>query len=124
MGIKFDDLNREGAQLASDAVIVNGTALTPQFIKIAVTTSGEIVPAVATKKIRVLQYNFMAAATCNVKWVSAGTDISGNSFLIPNVGKVCGFSPVGWLETNAGQALNINLSAAASLGGELVYITV
>lgn len=116
------------AKLATDKIQDGLTALTPKFAKIAASGSGNntIVAAVTSKKIRVLAYNFMSEGTVNAKFQSAagGTDLTGLSYLIANTGKVAPFNPVGWFETVAGELLNLNLSAAVAVGGELVYVEV
>lgn len=94
-----------------------------RFAVITVSGNGnnEVVAAVAGKIIRVMGYNYMANGTVNAKWRSANTDISGLGYLLANIGKVVPFSPAGWLETAAGEALNLNLSAGIPVGGELTY---
>lgn len=105
-----------------------GTLLTPKFIKIA--TSGgsgdeTIVSAVGGKKIRVLAYVFSVSTGVNVKWKSsAATDISGLFYVSQTGGFVSGYCPVGHMETVAGQALILNLSASATVGGHLTYVEV
>jgi hypothetical protein len=108
-------------------VSIGGVSLSVQFAAIQTSASGAtpIVAAVTGSKIRVLAYNYMAAGTVNVKWQSAATDKTGLAYLIANTGKVVPFLPVGWCETNASEALNINLSAGGRrVGGELVYCVV
>jgi hypothetical protein len=102
------------------------TALTPKFAVIAASSSGAnaIVTAVTGKKIRVLAYNFMASGAVNAKWQSASTDKSGLKYLAANTGIVAGYNKVGWLETASDEALNLNLSGAVAVGGELVYVEV
>jgi len=50
------------------------------------------------------------------------TDISGFAYLTEaGKGKVVSGLSEGWLETAIGEALNLWLSAAIAVGGELVY---
>ena len=102
------------------------TPLVEQFAAIAVSSSGanQIVAASAGNKIRVVAYNYMANGTVNVKWQSAANDKTGLAYLVVNTGKVVPFCPVGWFETNSGEALNLNLSGAVAVGGEVVYVLV
>lgn len=113
-------------QPAIGAVYQGTSVITPKFGVIACASSGDnaIVAAVAGKRILVLQYNYMANGTVNAKWRSATTDISGLAYLIANTGKVVPYSPTGWVKTATGEALNLNLSAAQAVGGELVYAEV
>jgi hypothetical protein len=117
------------AVLATDA-IVNGTAqLTPKFAVIAASTSGNntLVAAVASKKIRVLAYNIIGNGAVNAKFQTGagGTDLTGLKYIAAAGGGICApFNPVGWFETASGALLNLNLSGAIAVGGELVYVEV
>lgn len=115
-----------GAAPMTDAVMNGTTALTPKYAVISESSSGdnEVVAAVASKKIRVLAYVLMANAAVNAKWRSASTDTSGLLYCGANGGAVAPFNPVGWLETAAGEPLNINLSGAVAVGGHVTYIEV
>ena len=108
-------------------IAADNELLAPHFGIIAESSSGdnEVVAAQAGYKIRVLAYNFTSNGAVNAKWRSATTDISGRSFMdAAGKGKVAPFNPVGWVETAAGEALNLNLSAAIAVEGELVYVLV
>lgn len=109
--------------------IFNGTtALTPKFATIVASASGAttIVAAVTSKKIRVIAMQLVANAAVNVKWQShvTPTDKTGLAYLAANGGYVLPYNPVGWFETIAGEALDINLSGAVAVGGSLTYIEV
>jgi hypothetical protein len=112
--------------IASDAIAVGANQLPPKFAPIVANASGAtlVVAAVALKKLRVLGYNVIANGAVNVKFQSAGNDKTGLKYLAANGGIAPSFNPAGWFETNAGEALNINLSGAVAVGGELVYIEV
>ena len=121
-----------GVALASD-VLVKGTlaggdltALTPKFMKISLSATGTVVAAVASKKIRVLGWTLIANGTVNAKWQShvTPTDLTGLHYFVANGGISVPFSPVGHFETVAGEALDLNLSAAVAVGGSLVYVEV
>jgi hypothetical protein len=105
---------------------VGYSRLASSFQKVVASTANatEIVAAVTGKKIRVLACSFMANGTVNVKWQSASTDLTGLAYLVANTGKVLPYSPGGWFETAVGEALNIHLSGAVAVGGELVYVLV
>lgn len=103
-----------------------------KFAKIDASASGDnaIVAAVAGKRIRVIGYTIIAGAAVTAKWRSATTDISGGMALAANGGaapSVSVLSPGGMfgvLQTEPGEALNLNLSDAVAVGGHLVYIEV
>jgi len=103
----------------------------PQYIKYAAidaATSGDntLVAAVEGKKIRVLDYVFIAAGTVNVRFESgaSGTALTGQMNFIANTGVAPGFTPIGHFETAAGALLNLELSGAVSVDGHLAYIEV
>ena len=107
--------------------IYSGTvALTPKFAPIDVASAGDntIVSGVTGKKIRVLQYAFICAGAVTVTFKSGTTPISGDMSFASNGGISTPFSPVGIIETAAGEDLVLNLSAAASVSGHLVYVEV
>jgi hypothetical protein len=109
------------------STIYNGTtALTPKFAKIQASSSGDnaVVALVSGKKIRVLRWGLTSNGAVNVKWRSNTTDVTGPRYLTQFASAGGSYCPVGIFETAAGEALNINLSAAVAVGGELVYVEV
>lgn len=74
------------------------------------------------RKIRVVSYVIVANAAVNVKFQShTAGDLTGLLYNAANGGVAAPFSPVGWFETVAGEALDINLSGAVAVGGHLTY---
>jgi hypothetical protein len=105
------------------------TALTVKYAAIAASSSGNntIVAAVTSKKIRVLAYNLMGNGAVNAKWQSGagGTDLTGLKYIAAAGGGICApYNKDGWFETASGALLNLNLSGAVAVGGELTYIEV
>ena len=96
-----------------------------KFAPIAATASGdnEIVAAVSGKKIRVISFFMISDTAATVKFRSATTDISGGLPVSAN-GGVSADSSNGLMETVAGAALNLNLSAVINVGGALSYVEV
>lgn len=99
-------------------------------VKVAVVTASasgatQIVAAVTGKKIRVLGIAYSVNAAVNVKWQSATTDKTG---LFYHGGAGHGIvmeAAQGFLfETDSAAALNINLSGAVAVGGQLRYVEV
>lgn len=117
------------AKLATDTIQNGTTALTPKFVAIAASSSGNntLLAAVSSKKIRVLAYNLMGAGAVNAKFQSgaSGTDLTGLKYIAAAGGGICApFNPVGWFETASNTLLNLNLSGAVAVGGEIVYVEV
>lgn len=115
-------------EIESSSMRGAGLALTPKFAIIDAATSGDntLVAAVASKKIRVLSLFLIAAGTVNARFESGtgGTALSGQMNLVANAGFVLPFNPVGWFETAVNTLLNLELSAAISVDGGLVYVEV
>lgn len=83
----------------------------------------QLVALVAAKQIVVCALTFVANGAVNVKFQShtTPTDLTGLFYVAANGGLVLPFNANGWFRTIAGQALDINLSAAVAVGGVLVY---
>lgn len=73
-------------------------------------------------RIRVLSCNFVALLAVTVKFQSATTDITGSYSAGATGGLVMQDNAHGWFQTNANEALNINLGIATTVGGVLTWI--
>ena len=117
-----------GAALQTDVILSDTTALTPKFAVIDAASSGDntLVALVSSKKIRVLSLFMVSAGTVNARFESGagGTALSGQMNLVANSGFTLPFNPVGWFESGSGVLLNLELSAAISVDGCLVYVEV
>lgn len=110
----------------TSTIYQNGTGRTPVFAIIDAATSGDntlVAAQGAGNKIRVYAAFLVAAGTVNVRFESgaAGTALTGQMNLVANTGFVLPFNPLGWFETAANTLLNLELSAAISVDGCLVY---
>jgi hypothetical protein len=115
------------AENFSDSVRQNSTARTPVFAVIDAATSGDntIVAALgASTKIRVLQVCLVAAGSLTARFESgaSGTALTGQMSLIAGTPLVTPYCPLGLFETAANTLLNLELSAATSVDGWIVYI--
>jgi len=95
---------------------INASATGDTAMVAAVTTPGN-------KKIRVKRLVLSALAANNVKIRSGTTDITGLIYLsATSTVPIVANGDRDWLfETAAGQALNVNLSAATAVGGWVEY---
>jgi len=114
---------------AETSTVFNGTtAITPQFATIVASASGAttIVSATAGKRIRVLRWSLSANGAVNAKWQShvTPTDLTGLHYMTQFSTAGGSYCPVGLFQTVSGEALDINLSGAIAVGGELTYILV
>lgn len=123
--IANDSTGRVNASSETSTIYNGTTAVTPVFGVIDVASSGDntIVNADATKKIRVFSLVLVASAAVTVRFESAagGTALTGQMQLAANAGFVLPFNPLGWFETAANQLLNLELSGAISVDGNLTY---
>ena len=92
---------------------------------ITATASGNtaVVAAVSGEVIRVLSGVVTSDTDVNIKFQSNTTDISGLHYVSERGGFVLDYNPYGIIQTAAGEALNINLSAGSlNVGGEISYV--
>ena len=103
----------------SPLIVAHSTVL---YAPINATTSGDtqIVPAVSGKRIRVIAYAVIANATVSIKFRSGTSDITGSMRVVEGGGIAHAYDG-GLFQTAVGQALNINLSTNATVGGYVVY---
>lgn len=124
--------NQQTISVAPDtsvlAVGASGSTLTPKFRALSASTLGTntVVATVSAKKIRVVQWIATTKAAVDFKWQShGGTDLTGLFYGSGAGGGAGGaYNPLGHFETAAGEALDINLSVATTVGGSLVYVEV
>lgn len=102
------------------------TPVTPQYAPISASASGvtTIVAAVAGKRIIVLRWSLSASGNVNVNLQSHTTTATATGLhYLTQYGSAGGaYCPAGIFATASGEALDINLSAAVAVGGELTYV--
>lgn len=113
----------EAPQVAS---LYNGTtAVTPQYAAITAGSSGAttIVAGVTGKRIYILRWSLSANGNVNVNWQSHATTstATGLHYLTQFASAGGAYCPAGIFATAVGEALDLNLSAAVAVGGELTY---
>ena len=99
-------------------------------VTITASASGNtaVVAAVSGKKIKVIAYELIASGDVNVKFQSAANEMDGSTlwYLTLNSGvtkpvTVINNQPIVYMQTNAGEALNVNLSTAQAVSGSVLY---
>lgn len=99
--------------------------ISPKFAPIALAASGDLVAAVAEKKILVTSLFLLAAADVTVKFQSDGAvDLTGAMPVGAKGGFVLPPSAHGHLRTAAGKKLNLVLGAGVAVAGALTYLEV
>lgn len=92
------------------------------FATPAVSGNTTVVAATPGYRIVVSQVCVITSASNNVKFQSNGaTDISALFPLAANGGFVLPYSDLGWMQTNIGESLTINMSAGNSTAVQVVY---
>ena len=97
---------------------------------IAATASGDtpVVAAVTGKMIRLLSFFFVSSAAVSITFrdgAGSPKDLTGPMPVAANGGVVSHVACQGYVgETGRGQALNINLSGVANVGGQVCYVEV
>lgn len=90
-----------------------------------VSGNNTIVAGVTGKQILLLAYNYVSNGAVNAHWRSNSTAITGPTYMDgASKGKVCPYNPKGWCKTAVGEALNLHLSAATAVGGEITYVEI
>ena len=124
--------NQQTISVATDTSAISlgatGSTAIPKFRALSASTLGTntVVATVSAKKIRVVQWIATTKAAVDFKWQShGGTDLTGLFYGSGAGGGAGGaYNPLGHFETTAGEALDINLSVATTVGGSLVYVEV
>lgn len=121
----------DGASVAASnetSTVYNGaTALTPKFAVVNLSSTGTVIAAVASKKIRVLAVQAVASAgVTSVTWKSGagGTALTGPQTWGAAGGTVLPYNPVGWFETASNTLLELSFTGTATLGGSITYVEV
>jgi hypothetical protein len=119
------------AKLATDAIMSGTTALTPKFKNVAVAasqTDSSVIASVASKKLRVLAAFVQCGATATDATFESDDAVTDTTVwkvtLGANGGAVLPFNPVGWFETDSGEALIVTTSAGSTVQIMVTYVEV
>jgi len=103
----------------------NGVSSNVKYANLTSSTDGTaIVAAVSGAKIRVVAVHAVAGGAVTLSLKSASTKITADKALAANGGMVLPMNEYGWCETVAGEALNIGLGGAVSVGIDVCYVLV
>jgi len=94
------------------------------FVNASALGSTAVIAAVTGRSIRIVAAAIITTLANEVKFLSAATAISATWPLGANGGLVLPYNDHGWVQTAAGEALNINLSVATATGVHVEYIVV
>jgi len=117
--------------MAHQIAVIFDTGNTPHavcYAPITASASGTttIVAASSGQQIYVLRWNITANGNVNVNLQSHTTtaNATGLHYLTQYASAGGGWCPGGIFATSPGEALDINLSAAVAVGGELTYVAI
>ncbi len=117
-----------GGAVSGSLVTIDGVAHTVKRLSTTVDASqsnASLVALVANKKIRVLQLHLDCAGTATVATLQTNsTAIAGPYNQAASEQTMLPYSPHGWFETNAGEALKITTGAGSTTSVLLAYIEV
>jgi hypothetical protein len=116
-----------GLAVQTDSVQVEGKGVPVKqaHINVATATNTQLVAAVAGKKIRVTAVTIICAGAQGVTFKTATTALGGEYSFATNGGMDVDRTPPNWfMETVAGEALNITTSQAVQTSGSINYIEV
>ena len=108
----------------------NTQAMVVKFAEIAAATNGtNVIVSTATGRIRVIRYGMVCGAATNVYWTSGGDDvIYGGSTSKMNFAANGGISepycPVGIMQTEPAESLELNMSSTGPCSGGITYVEV
>ena len=83
-----------------------------------------IVAAIASKRIRIIGLILVGSAAVTIRFRSGVTPISAGFPLAANGGMAPPVTAHGWAQTAINEALNLNLSGIANVGGQVLYCLV
>jgi hypothetical protein len=93
-------------------------------INVSAVANNLIVPAVAGKKIRLMNYKVSADGFVRMTWKSGTTAISGPGLDVGDCQPTCSESVLGVMETATNQPLNLALDSVVQVSGHVGYILV
>jgi len=92
-----------------------------RFRAVDLSASGDVIPAVAGVKLRVVSYTISVDAACTVQFQSDEVDNITGAFALAANQVVTVNSPLGAFETDTGDKLNVVITGAANVGITLAY---
>jgi hypothetical protein len=88
---------------------------------ITLTASGQVIPGVAGKRIRVFAWFASTLLATSIKFQSNATDISGTFACADKGGHVIPHVNLAWMVTSPGESLNLNMTVATTVGLQVIY---
>lgn len=90
-------------------------------IGVTLFSSGQVIPAVPGKRIRVFAWFASTLLATQIKFQSGANDISGLFSCSEKGGHVVPHVDLAWMITEVSEALNLNMSINTTVGLQVIY---
>jgi len=109
-----------------DLLILEGRTFLVRWAEINATAIGNntILAGITGQKITVISLDFVVAAAVSISWLSATTTLRNAQAFAANSGLARDLARPYYVQTNPGEALIMNLSAAVNVRGAFGYVQV
>lgn len=123
------DLRRENDPVALqvlDYLVIEQRSRLMRWAEINVTAIGNttVLTGIPGQKLTVVSLDFVVSAAVSISWLSAATTIRNAQAFAANSGMARDLVRPYYLQTNPGEALIMNLSAAVNVRGALGFVQV
>jgi hypothetical protein len=112
-----------GTQTITGVVTDGGTGKTLKSASFSLSATGTVVPAVATKRIKVFAYKVICSASLTINFRDgASTSLEGAQAMAANGGAVESVNPPAFLfATSSGNSLDLIISGTGTVAGRVSY---
>ena len=116
-------IRASGTSASTDGLVTFHDSFTNdlKFKAVDTAASVDVIPLVASTKLRVLSLTLSADAACNVQFQTGATDNVTGKIYIPVNGTVHLSNSLGLFESDSGEKINAVLTGTANVGISLSY---
>ena len=116
-------IRASGTSASTDGLVTFHDTFTNnlKFKAVDTAASVDVIPLVASTKLRVLSLTLSADAACNVQFQTGATDNVTGKIYIPVNGTVHLSNDLGLFESDSGEQINAVLTGTANVGISLSY---
>lgn len=116
-------IRASGTSVSTDGLVTFHDTFTNnlKFKAVDTAASVDVIPLVASTKLRVLSLTLSADAACNIQFQTGATDNVTGKIYIPVNGTVHLSNTLGLFESDSGEKINAVLTGTANVGISLSY---
>ena len=116
-------IRASGTSASTDGLVTFHDSFTNdlKFKAVDTAASVDVIPLVASTKLRVLSLTLSADAACNIQFQTGATDNVTGKIYIPVNGTVHLSNSLGLFESDSGEKINAVLTGTANVGISLSY---